>query len=273
MSSRVVLVCSLLVALSRSAHADFAPGEVPEATNAYTLKQKDLHLSMLGTSSVGLTDNTELASYLIADVMLFPNLRLEHRFVRGETLTMSWQIGAGAGAYPLAVGAFLPLPGAVVAGAGVGFAWGAIQSASLLASVRLDGTTTLSVNGGGFVIEGGLAGVIGGAGIGNGGAAVDAMPASASGHRFGGTAGFEIARTFGRRNAVLLACDAWMIRGEGMEQDTGLIYPRAVWTHVFSHHFHLSTGAYTLLDPPSWKMVKESKMPVGPYVNVAWTWD
>ncbi|CAN5913196.1 hypothetical protein BH11MYX3_BH11MYX3_16940 [soil metagenome] len=273
MSSRTVIVCSLLFALVRSAHADFAPGEVPEATNAYTLKRRDVHLSMLGTSSIGLTDNTELASYLIADVMLFPNLRLEHRFVRGKSLSMSWQIGAAAGAYPIAVASALPFPGGVIGGAGVGFAWGAIQSATLLASVHLDDATSLSVNGGGFLLEGGLAGLIGGGGVGGSGGAVTAMPASASGHRVGGMAGFELARTFGRRDAVIVACDAWVIRGAGMDEDTGVLYPRATWTHVFSHHFHLTTGAYALLDPPSWKAAKESKMPVGPYVNVSWTWD
>lgn len=273
MSSRAAIVCTLLVALAPLAHADFRAGEVAEGTNAYTLRRGDVHLSMLGTSSVGLSDNTELASYLVADVLLFPNLRLEHRFVRGEVLSMSWTIGAGAGAYPVAVGGFLPLPGAVVVGAGVGFVWGATQSATLLASVRLDDTTTLSVNGGGFVVEGGIAGVIGGGGVGNGGGAVGAMPASASTHRFGGLAGFELARTFGRRDAVMIACDAWMIRGAGMAEDSGLLYPRATWTHVFSHHFNLTTGAYALLDPPSFKATKESKMPVGPYVNASWTWD
>ncbi len=239
----------------------FEPGEVPEATNAYTLKRRDVHLSMLGTSSVGLTDDTELASYLIADVMLFPNLRLEHRFVHGKTLSMSWQIGAGAGAYPVAVASALPLPGGAVAGGAVGSAWGAIQSATLLASVHLDDATSLSVNGGGFVLEGGLAGVIGGGRVGGAVGAVGAM------------AGFEIARTLGRRDALIVACDAWVIRGISMDEDTGILYPRAVWTHVFGHHFHLTTGAYALLDPPSWKAIKASKLPVGPYVNVSWTWD
>lgn len=277
MSARAMVVSSLVVVVlvlsAGRARADFAPGEVPEATNAYTLKRKDVHLSLLGTSSVGLTDRTELASYLVADVLLFPNLRLEHQFVRGDTIAMSAQVGAGIGAYPLAAWALIPIPGAVVGGAGVGVAWGAIQSATLLTTVRLGRETSLSVNGGGFVIEGGIAGVIAGGGVGGGGGAVGAMPASESGHRFGALAGFELARTIGPRNAILVACDAWLLPGATWRESTGILYPRAVWTHVFSHHFHLSTGAYAVLDPPRFRGTRESKMPLGPYTNVSWTWD
>jgi len=263
----VLLLVSPAVAL-----ADYQDGEVPEGTNAYTLHRRAVHVSLLGTSAVGLTDNTELATYLMADALLFPNLRLEHRFLRGDQVSASLMLGAGAGLYPFAVGAFLPLPGAVVAGGGVGFAWGAVQTATVVGSVRVTRDVTLSANAGGFAVEGGFAAVVGGVGAGGGGAGGGGGATSDSGSRTGGTAGVELAATIGPHDALIVACDAWMMRPTQMDPAEGLLYPRATWTHAW-RHFHLTGGAYALLDPPSWKAAKDSKMPVAPYVNVAWNWD
>jgi len=261
-----------LLAMPAVARADYQDGEVPEGMNAFTLHKRAVHVSLLGTSGIGLTDNTELATYLAADALLFPNLRLEHRFLRGDQVSASLMLGAGGGVYPFAVGAFLPLPGAVVAGGGVGFAWASIQTATLVGSARLTNDVTLSANAGGFALEGGFAAVAGGVGAGGGGAGGGGGTASDSGHRFGATAGMELAATLGRHDALIVACDVWMTRPTAMESAQGLLYPRATWTHAWKH-FALTGGAYALLDPPSWKAAKDSKMPVSPYVNVAWNWN
>ncbi len=266
------LVALLLIVSPAIALADYQDGEVPEGMNAFTLHKRAVHVSLLGTSAVGLTDNTELATYLAADAVLFPNLRLEHRFLRGDDVSASFMLGAGGGVYPFAAGAFLPLPGAFVAGGGVGFAWGAVQSATLVGSVRVTPAVTLSANAGGFALEGGFAAVAGGVGAGGGGAGGGAGATSNSSSRTGGTAGVELAATVGHHDALIVACDAWMTRPKGMDPAEGLLYPRVTWTHAWQH-FHLTGGAYALLDPPSWKTTKSSQLPVGPYVNVAWNWD
>lgn len=267
----LVLVLASLFAPA-VARADYSDGEVPEGMNAYTLHRRAVHVSLLGTSAIGLTDDTELATYTLADAVLFPNLRLEHRLLRGEQVSISAMVGAGAGVYPFAVGAFLPLPGAVVAGGGAGFAWGAVQTATVIGSVRVTPAVTLSANAGGFAIEGGFAAVAGGVGAGGGGAGGGGGTTSDSGSRIGGTAGVELAATVGRHDALVIACDGWMTRPTRMDAAEGLLYPRATWTHAW-RHFSLTGGVYALLDPPSWKATKDSKMPVSPYVNVAWNWN
>lgn len=266
------LVALLLIVSPAVALADYQDGEVPEGMNAFTLHKRAVHVSLLGTSAVGLTDNTELATYLAADAVLFPNLRLEHRFLRGDDVSASFMLGAGGGVYPFAAGAFLPLPGAFVAGGGVGFAWGAVETATLVGSVRVTPAVTLSGNAGAFALEGGFAvaaaGVAAGKTDGGGGGGT----ASNSGSRTGGTAGVELAATVGRHDALIVACDIWMLQPKGMDPAEGLLYPRITWTHAWQH-FHLTGGAYGLFDPPSWKTTKGGQMPVGPYVNVAWNWD
>lgn len=266
------LVLASVIAIPALAHADYHDGEVPEGMNAYTLHKRAVHVSLLGTSAIGLTDNTELATYLMADALLFPNLRLEHRVLRGDQVSASVMVGAGAGVYPFAVGAFLPLPGVVVAGGGAGFAWASIQTATLVGSARLSPAVTLSANVGGFALEGGFAAIAGGVGAGGGGAGGGGGTTNMSGTRTGATAGMELAATIGTHDALIIGCDAWMTRATAMDPNEGLLYPRATWTHAW-RHFHLTGGAYALLDPPSWKAAKDSKMPVSPYVNVAWNWD
>ena len=252
--------------------ADYQDGEVPEGMNAFTLHRRAVHVSLLGTSAVGLTDNTELATYLAADALLFPNLRLEHRFLRDDDVSASFMLGAGGGVYPFAAGVFIPAPGVAVAGGGVGFAWGAVQTATLVGSVRVTPAVTLSANAGGFALEGGFALAAGGVGVGGGGAGGGGGTANDSTVRTGGTAGVELAATVGHHDALIAACDLWMIQPKGMDPAEGLLYPRVTWTHAWQH-FHLTGGVYALYDPPSWKATKDSKMPFSPYMNVAWNWD
>lgn len=257
----------LLLAIPSVAHADYRPGEVPEATNAFVHKRHEVRLSLLGTSDFALTDRTEIGTYLLADALLFPNLRLEHQLGQSEHVATSFTLGAGAGVYPLAAGGVLPLPGAVVAGGGVGFAWGSVQSASVTTTVHA-GNHALSLNAGGFAVEGGVAGIVGGVGAGGGGAGAGGGPAETHGSRTGLSAGVELAHTFGRRDALVAAVDAWHWQPMTMDGPSGLLYPRVVWTHQWVH-WQLSGGAYALIDLPAAKSLR-SKEPVAPFLNVAW---
>lgn len=263
--SRCTLVCALvLVASASPARADFVDGEVPAGVNAFVQRRHDLRLSVLGASALGITDHTELSSFLLADLVLIPNLRVEHQFINDGTVAMSFTAAAVAGWFPLAGATVLPLPGGAVGGAGIGFAWGTMQSAALIGTVRITPTISLSANAGGFAMEGGVAGIVGGAGIGGNGAAVGATPAAASGARVGVTAGVELSATFGRRDALVIACDGWFFR-----PPAGLLYARAGWTHQWGR-FQLTLGVYGFGDPPRFERVRTSQLPVAPYAGVAW---
>lgn len=261
------LVVTVLLVVPTVARADYRPGEVPEGNNAFVHARHDVRLSLLGTSEFAITDHTEIATYVLADALLFPNLRVEHQLGKSEHIATSFTLGAGAGVYPLAVGAFLPLPGAIVAGGGVGFAWGSIQSATVLTTVR-DRELALSFNAGGFAMEGGVAGVVGGVGAGGGGAGAGAGPAEAHGSMKGLTAGAELARTFGTRDALIVAADLWKWHALTMDGATGFVYPRITWTHSWAH-WQLTGGAYALVDLPKASAL-HSKEPVAPFINVAW---
>lgn len=261
----------LLAAVSRTAHADYADGEVPEGINAFTQPRHTLRLSLLGASAFGITDHTELATYLLGDAVLFPNLRLEHRFTeRDETIGMSMMAGVGAGMLPIAGGGGLILPGGAVAGGGAGIAWGSIQTLSAIVSARLAPTLTASVNAGGFAAEGGIAGVIGGVGVGGNGAGGGAAPASIAGSMTGAMAGVEVADTIGKHDAIVIASDAWFFKPLTMDGSSGIIYARAAWTHTW-HRFGLTGGAWSLIDLPDAKAFRTAKVPVGLLANVAWT--
>lgn len=256
-----------------SPSTEYEPGIVPEGMNAFIGKKKAVHASLLGTSQVTVGRDTELATYLLADVILFPNLRVERQLAESEGGAVSFLFGAGAGALPVAAGFLMPIPGGGVAGGGVGIAWGSIQSATLVATGRSPSRGySISVNGGVLAAEGGIAVAAAGAGGGGGGAAAGADADSESTHRFGATAGVELDKTFGAHDALVVAVDAWLVGTHAdmqeMTQAPGLVYPRVTWSHRFAH-WQLTGGAYALIDLPKGAAL-HSKLPVAPFFNVAW---
>jgi hypothetical protein len=247
----------------------YEPGIVPEGMNAFIARRRSVHVSLLGTSQVTLGRDTELATYLLADLVLFPNLRVEHQLAESDGGAASILLGAGAGALPLAMAFAMPLPGAIVAGAGVGVIWGSLQSATLVLTGRSPSRGySVSVNGGGFAAEGGFAAAGIGVGAGGGGAGGAGGTTSDSGHRFGATAGIEFDKTFGERDALVVALDGWLVNPSKMTEAPGVLYPRVTWAHRFAH-WQLTGGAYALIDLPKAEGLK-SKMPVAPFINVAW---
>lgn len=265
MLARLVVLTAVLI--PSAARAEYREGIVPEGTNAFVHHRREIRLSVLGPSQLALTDRTEIGTYLLADALLFPNLRLEHQLGETEHVATSFMLGAGAGVLPLAAGGVLPFPGGAVAAGGVGFAWGSIQTATLLTSFRT-GPTALSFNAGGFAMEGGVAGVVGGVGAGGGGAGAAGGPAETHGSRAGLTAGVEISRTVGAHDAIIAAVDTWKWRAMTMDGATGFVYPRITWTHQWTH-VALTGGAYALIDLPKAEAL-HSKLPVAPFLNVAY---
>lgn len=85
-------------------------------------------------------------------------------------------------------------------------------------------------------------------------------------------AGFEVAETASKHDAIVVASDGWFHKRMSMDGSTGIIYARASWTHTWKR-FGLIRGAYSLIDLPKAKTIRESKMPVGLLANVAWTFD
>jgi hypothetical protein len=267
------LLLAAAVLVPSLAHAEvstaYEPGIVPEGMNAFIARRRSVHVSLLGTSQVTLGRDTELATYLLADVLLFPNLRVERQLAEGEGGAASILLGAGAGALPVPLAFAMPLPGGVVAGAGVGVMWGALQSATLVLTGRSPSRGySVSVNGGGFAAEGGFALVGVGVAAGGGGAGGGGGATADSSHRFGATAGVELDKTFGERDALVVALDGWFVNPSKMTDAPGVVYPRVTWAHRFAH-WQLTGGAYALVDLPKAESLK-SKMPVAPFINVAW---
>ena len=181
---RMPLVLAFLVVPAIASADDYRPGIVPEGNNAFVHARRELRIAPFGESSVGLTEHTELSTYLAADAVLFPNLLLEHQIDESDHYAMSIVLGAGAGALPMAVGFFLPFGHAAVAGGGVGFAWASIQSATAIMSLRApDRALSVSINAGGFAMEGGMMAIGGAVGVGDSGAGGGAAPAEMHGVR------------------------------------------------------------------------------------------
>ncbi len=260
-----------LLGLTVSARADYAPGRVPEGANAFTVARHELRLSVLGTSAYGITDHTEISTYLLGDAVLFPNLALEHTFHDDGTLVASWSLGVGAGALPVVAGVAIPLPGGVFGGGTLGVVGASAQDAELELSLRATDMLTLSVGGGAFALEGGFAGLIAGAGAGGGGAGGAGGEVALGGSRAGATAGAEADLTLGRHDVVVAGAEAWFFRPYYQDGPDGLVYAHVAWTHAWTH-FHLSLGAYGFVDVPDAKILHDSQMPVAPYANVAWSW-
>jgi hypothetical protein len=264
------LVLGGLLLVPARAHAGYTDGDVPEGGNASTLGRHAVRLSLIGESGIGLTDHTELSTFLLYDAVLFPNLQLEHRFMDG-TLAASWSVGLGAGALPIVAGTALPLPGGIVGAAGVGVIGAAEEHAALHLSWRAARSITVSATAGAWALEGGFAGVVAGAGVGGGGGGGTGAPVSGSSSRGGPMAGVELAATLSPHDALLVAVDGWAFKPYVTDGASGLLYGRATYTHVWTH-FGLTLGVYGLADPPHFRTVRDAKVPLGPYASIAWTW-
>ena len=133
MRVRALLTTSLLLA-AVSARADWETGVVPEGSNAYTIERHAVRLNVIGKSAFGLTDRLELSSYL--PLIIFPNIGLKYRLIDAPNFALALEGDLGAGAFPIAAGGILPLPGGIFGGGAAGLLLGSAQMAELHVSVR-----------------------------------------------------------------------------------------------------------------------------------------
>ena len=126
----------------------------------------------------------------------------------------------------------------------------------------------VSINAGGFIMEGGMAGAAAAVGAGGGGAGGGGGPFEQHGSRKGATVGIEFDRTFGAHDALTVAADVWAWQRLTMDTESAFVYPKVTWSHQFTH-WQLTGGAYALIDLPKGNTL-HSKMPVAPYINLAY---
>ncbi|HEY3360212.1 MAG TPA: hypothetical protein VGQ83_43575 [Polyangia bacterium] len=252
------LVLSCLLGSAAVARADWADGRVPEGDNAFTLRQRDLRLSVLGRSAVGITDRVELSAYLPLYFALFPNLALKIGLFDGDASSVALKLGVGAGAYPVIGGMAVP---PFVAFGFTGFVVAGYQTAEVDWSVRPTRRLTVTGRAGVLGLELGVVGVGGVVGPG----AVAVLPILGGGAALGGVGGLELDVVLGPRDALVVDASAYYLKGA----DEGLVITTAGWTHAWEH-FHLMLGAYTFLDLPHAKLWHDGH-PVGPYANLYWS--
>lgn len=259
LASFAALSALAVLATASPAHAEWADSRVPEGDTAFTLRGGDARVSILGRSAVGLSDRVELSTYFPLYFLLLPNFSLKWRFHEGEEWATSIEGTVVAGAYPVAVAAAF-LPGVAVGGAGL--VLGSYQSLALTESYRPSDSVVLSLSAGVIGAEVGFVGA--GGVVGAGGAA--ATPITAGGSDSGGRGGAQVDVVLRRRDLLSFSVDAWWFRRSA----AGFALALAGWTHAWKH-FHLTAGLYSVTDLPDAKTLAHSKLPVGPYANVYFT--
>jgi hypothetical protein len=252
------LVCLGLLLLASPARADWEDGRVPEGGNAFTLGRHVGEISLLGRSGVGLTDGVELSTMLPLDLVLFPNLGIKFRLFDDERWASSFKLTLGAGAYPVIGGGILPYP--PIAGGFVGFVAAAFQSGEVAVSWRAARPITLTLRGGAFGLEMGVLGLGGGVAV----YVPFVLPITGGGAALGLSGGGEMDAVLGEHDAIIVEGDVYGLVGA----QEGLLLATAGWTHGWKC-FHLTLGAYTLVDLPEGRMLHD-QLPVAPYANAYW---
>ena len=256
MLRRAAFLIAFLAALP--ARADWEDGRVPEGDNAFTLRRHTLELSLLGRSSFGITDRVEISTYLPLDCVLFPNLGLEFQLHDDGVWASSFKLTLGAGAYPVVGGGIIPYP--PIATGFAGFVLAGFEEGELMVSARPARALTLTVRGGGLALELGVVGVGGALAV----YVPAVLPITGGGAAVGVTGGAEIDWALGEHDALVASGDVYWLDGAG----EGLAMGSMSWTHAWTH-FHLTVGAYTLVDLPDARMFHD-QLPVAPYANVYW---
>ena len=246
-------------------HIGWEDGRVPEFSNAYTLHQKEFRLNVLGRSSYAISDRLEVSSYL--PLIIAPNVSFKYRFLDQGNFASAFEVGTLAGALPVGIATGLVLPGFAIGAGTIGFVKGYDNHVKIYSSWHPTKNLTFSVRGGVSFLKIGYTGLVGMAGIGEGGVIAGVLPVNIN-HKFKYyCGGFETDYVINKQNVLVLNTSACGFEG-GKKQ---LIIPSLGWTHAKTH-LHYTLGLYTFLDPPTWETWKaeQSKMPVGVFANVYW---
>jgi hypothetical protein len=259
----------------RPMHVGWADGRVWEFSNAYTIRKHEWRLDVFGPSSFGITDKLEVKSYI--QLLLSPNISFKYRFLDEGRFSMAIEPGASLGGLPVAAAVGILLPGGAVGGGTVGVVTFSDVFVKLYASWHPTQKFTLSIRGGASHIKASFTGLGGFAGIGGNGAAAGFFPFSVGLIKTNWVmAGFEADYVVNQYNAIVLRTSIGKLYttslGGSDAQYTSadyLMWPSASWNHAW-RHVHLTAGIYGAFDPPSFTMVKNNKIPVGPFANVYW---
>lgn len=246
-------------------HIGWEDGRVPEFSNAYTLRQHELRLNILGRSSYAISNRLEVSSFL--PLIIMPNVSFKYRFIDRGNFASSFEVGTAGGALPVGVATGIVLPGAIIGGGTGGFIRGSDNHLKLYSSWHPTQKLTFSARASVSFLKVGYTGLLGMAGIGNEGVIAGVLPINMS-HRFKYyMGGFETDYVINKQNVIVLNTTASGFEGG----KTQLIIPSLGWTHAKTH-LHYTLGLYTILDPPTWETWKaeKSKMPVGAFANVYW---
>lgn len=260
---------------ARVMHVGWEDGKVWEFQNAYTISKHEWRLNLLGPSSFGASDRLEVKSYI--QLMLAPNVSFKYRFLDKGQFSAAIEPGASLGGLPVAGAVGILLPGGAVGGGTVGIVTFSDVFVKLYATWHPTKKFTLSVRGGASRIKASFSGLGGFAGIGGSGGAVGFFPFNVGLIKTTWVmAGFEADYVLNERNALVLRSSIGKLHTTGLgNEDISytsadyLMWPSASWNHAW-RHLHLTAGVYGVFDPPSFTIVKSSRLPIGPFADVYW---
>jgi hypothetical protein len=244
-------------------HQGWNDGRIPEFSTAYTLQRHEFRLNVIGRSSFAFSNRFEVSSYL--PLILVPNLAFKYRFIDRPHFASAIELGTAGGLFPVALFTGILLPGAAVGGGTLGILHGSDNHVKLFLSLHASDKLTFSVRGSLSTINIGYTGIVGVAGIGGDGEAAGLLPVRLNARYTWFMAGFETDYLLNPTNVLVLNTSI----GGFDKASKQLGVASLLWTHA-RIHFHYSVGLYGFYDPPTWEIVKSSKLPISVMANVYW---
>ena len=247
----------------RLMHIGWKDGKIPEFSNAYILRPYEFRINVLGRSSLGLSNKVEFSTYL--PLIITPNFSLKYKFLDFKHFASALDVGVAGGLFPLAAATGILLPGAAIGGGTIGLLHGNNEHARLFLSLHPTEKLTFSVRGAVSTLHVGYWGLVGFAGLGKDAIMGGLLPVNPSARFTLYSSGFEADYVLNKTNAIVFNTSLGGLKGAKKQLGMATLS----WTHA-KIHFHYSLGLYGFFDPPSYEMVKNSKLPVSFYGNVYW---
>lgn len=203
----------------------------------------------------------------ILPLIISPNVSFKYRFFDQGDFASALELGTARGMFPVGLVAGFVLPGAVVGTGTLGFVKGSDNYVKLYSSWHPAKKLTFSARGSVSFLKIGYAGLVGVAGMGEGGVVAGVLPVNVNQRYKYLMGGFETDYTLNKKNVLVLNSSISGFEG-GKKQ---LVISSFGWTHA-NTHFHYTVGLYSILNPSSGKNTEteKSQMPVGIYTNVYW---
>ncbi|MCC7050884.1 MAG: hypothetical protein IT239_03795 [Bacteroidia bacterium] len=237
---------------------------ISEFGNAYTLPRHEIKLNVIGKSAYAFSNRTELSVYFPLFFIL-PNFSLKHKIIDKKFFVSSIEGGACGGVFPFSMASGIFLPGMALGVGTFGIFHGTDYHSKLYFSFPLSNKFTLSARYSISVIRVGYRGIVGGAAVtGNGiGGYISSVDIGKKRKWYGGAV--EANYALDKKNYLSFTTSLGMFDGGAK----GLGLSTLSWTHA-KNHFHYSLGLYGFFDPPTYEMVKQSKLLASFFINVYW---